>query len=277
MVKQVRDSDVPDLEPRRPAAQPWLPGSDAAPPPDAASVTAASSPAQEPPLDVDDDNDMMGDLALGLSSSFKQHAMRNSKGKMFWDTFSETSSVGGGRTTTPPPPSVSGMPRAASSNMSEDVGMDSPSQGMAGQRPLPSYFGAAGAAGGTGGAGGAGGSGSGSGGTGTPQTPADITRRINGKRRRDDDWDPASFKRRAVSPSLSVHGSPMPQSPMQPVWGSRPGSNGADRGGSISAASDSGSVAGGGSRGGPAGAGGKRVGLQGMVDTNDGIMRMSIE
>lgn len=111
------------------------------------------------------------------------------------------------------------------------------------------------------------------------QTPsaAEISRRINNKRRRDDsDLDPVSFKRRAVSPGLSVHNSPVTQSPMQREampWGSRPGSNGGERAGS-SAQSDSGSVSNG--RGG--GGGGKgRIGFQGMVDTNDGIMRMSIE
>lgn len=61
-------------------------------------------------------------------------------------------------------------------------------------------------------------------------------------------------------------------------WGSRPGSNGGERAGS-SAQSENGSISGGkNSNGGGSGNGGKpRFGIQGMVDTNDGIMRMSIE
>jgi hypothetical protein len=61
-------------------------------------------------------------------------------------------------------------------------------------------------------------------------------------------------------------------------WGSRPGSNGGERAGS-SAQSESGSISGGknGSGGGSANGGKPRFGIQGMVDTNDGIMRMSIE
>ena len=215
----------------------------------------------------------MGELAAGLSSSFKQHAMRNSKGKMFWDTFSDTSSIGGTRTTPPPP---GGLLRCSSSNMSEDIAMDSPSQSCssgfpswaaqvradsqrsdsekatASQAPAPNV--------------------------------ADITRRINNKRRRDDDFDPTALKRRAVSPSLSVHNSPIAQSPMQrdfASWGSRPGSNGGEKTGS-SGASESGSLGGNNqanssnqSRGRLGSKG--RVGFQGMFDTNDGIMRMSIE
>lgn len=111
---------------------------------------------------------------------------------------------------------------------------------------------------------------------------AEITRRINNKRRRDDDFDPTSFKRRAVSPSISAHNSPIVQSPMQRdvmPWGSRPGSTGGDRG--SSGQSDSGSM-GGTPANPPVGSTGQvgrkgRVGMQGMVDTNDGIMRMSIE
>jgi hypothetical protein len=99
----------------------------------------------------------------------------------------------------------------------------------------------------------------------TPQpgpgpTAAEITRKVNNKRRRDDDFDPTSFKRRAVSPGMSVHNSPIMQSPMQrdvTPWGNRPPSNEAKVG----------------TNGGPM----KRVGFQGMVDTNDGLMKMSIE
>lgn len=213
------------------------------------------------------------ELAAGLSSSFKQHAMRNSKGKMFWETFSDTSSIGGTRTTPPP---QSAPPRGSSSGMSDDAAMDSPSQcGSSGfptwinqvradsQRSETDKTMAS-----------------------QPQPPsaADITRRINNKRRRDDDFDPNAFKRRAVSPGLSVHNSPIAQSPMQrdvASWGPRPGSKGGEKAGS-SAVSESGSVNGNNQStgsGNPRGRLGSkgRVGFQGMFDTNDGIMRMSIE
>ena len=223
------------------------------------------------------EDDMMMDT--GLSSSFKKQAFMNSKGKNFWDTFSETSSINGTRVT-PPPPAF--LPRGSSSGISEDINMDSPSAGS----------------------GNAGGFGSGAGFPfstnndnqsqrsdtpqqtasgfgpqgGIPPTAAEITRRINNKRRRDDDFDPVSFKRRAVSPGMSVHNSPITQSPMQrdmAPWGSRPGSNhGGDK--HSATPSDNGSSAGN-SGGRPANGPKGRVGFQGMVDTNDGLMRMSIE
>ncbi|KAH6608597.1 hypothetical protein Trco_001943 [Trichoderma cornu-damae] len=241
IVKQVRESDV-DFEPRH---QPV--GIDSS-----AMTTAHSSPNltgnQEGLEDIPAD-DPMGDLGAGMSGSFKQQVMRNSKGKQFWDTFSESS---GART---PPPAPPFLPRGSSSGMSEDTSMDSPalsSSGLNGHQngQLPSA--------------------------------AEITRRINNKRRREDDFDPTSFKRRAVSPSISVHNSPIVQSPMQRdamPWGSRPGSTGGDRG--SSGQSESGSL-GGTPANPPVGSTGQvsrkgRVGLQGMVDTNDGIMRMSIE
>lgn len=257
-----------DLEPRIPTASAEAP----------AANTALSSPnmnTNQESLDDIPEDDMMGDLANGLSSSFKQQAMKNSKGKNFWDTFSESSSIGGTRTT-PPPPAF--LPRGSSSGVSEDVAMDSPS--LAGPPGfsvgLPSHSRAESQR------------------SDTPQnfsnnngpqppTAAEITRRINSKRRRDDDYfDPIGFKRRAVSPGLSVHNSPIMQSPMQRdsiPWGSRPGSNGGEKAGS-SAQSDSGSIS-----GTPANSQNNsgrvnskgRIGFQGMVDTNDGIMRMSIE
>ncbi|KAF5703570.1 hypothetical protein FGLOB1_9008 [Fusarium globosum] len=240
VVKQVRDCDM-ELEPR--ITQPALESTQ--------STTAPSSPnltQQEGLNDVPED-DIMGDISLGLSSSFKQHAIKNSKGKTFWDTFSESSSTGGARTTPPP---AAFLPRGSSSGISEDVAMDSPSVGGA------------------------------TNGSTQPPTAAEITRRINSKRRRDDDFDPVSFKRRAVSPGMSVHNSPVMQSPLQRdgmSWGSRPGSNGGDKAGS-SAPSEAGSTPG--NLSGSSSAAGRlnskgRVGFQGMIDTHDGIMRMSIE
>lgn len=218
---------------------------------------------------------MMADSGLRLSSSFKQQVLKNSKGKTFWDTFSESSSIG--TRTTPPPPPI--LPRGSSSGVSEDVSMDSPSlaataafvnglfpsnsDSQRSETPQPSQAGP------------------------LPPSAAEITRRINNKRRRDDDFDPVSFKRRAVSPGMSLNNSPVMQSPLQrdvAPWGSRPGSNGGDKGGS-GTASESGSLGGtpGAAPNGSQGANGRpngnkgRVGYQGMVDTNDGMMRMSIE
>lgn len=262
VVKQVRDCDM-ELEPRisQQTAESTQP------------ATAPSSPTliqQEGLNDVPED-DIMGDIAMGLSSSFKQHAIKNSKGKPFWDAFPEPSGAGGARTTPPP---AAFLPRGSSSGISEDVAMDSPSVGGATvSAPLFGHDNSSSLT------------------TRAPQnavnqppSAAEITRKINSKRRRgDDDFDPVSFKRRAVSPGMSVHNSPVTQSPLQRdgmSWGSRPGSNGGDKAGS-SAPSEAGSTPG--NLSGSSSAAGRlnnnkgRVGFQGMVDTHDGLMRMSIE
>ncbi|KAH6617825.1 D-isomer specific 2-hydroxyacid dehydrogenase [Chaetomium sp. MPI-SDFR-AT-0129] len=343
VVRQVRESDM-DLEPRYPLPQ-------------SGPSTALSSPnlATHDSLEEITDDIMMMDSGSGSGSgmmtgggTFKQQAIKNSKGKVFWDTFSETSSTGGGATqrVTPPPPSF--VARASSSVMSlEDMSMDSPSTSSNGGASqgnsfVPPGSGSAGAQ--TAASSGHGtpsfpsqrpgssnnnnpnnlnqpnpstshstssytnplGIGLGLGGGPTPPTAAEITRRINSKRRRgrDDDLDPVSIKRRAVSPGMSVHNSPVLQSPLQrdmAPWGatngtqggvggggsgggsggvsisSRPGSVGGDGTG---AGSGSGNGSGSGSTGGSAGGrstGKLRIGLQGMVDTNDGITRLSIE
>lgn len=222
----------------------------------ATATTAPSSPTltQQDSMEDVADEDMMVDLSIGLSSSFKQHAMKNSKGKTFWDTFSESSSIGGARTTPPP---AAFLPRGSSSGVSEDVAMDSPSLGGLGNGQIP-------------------------------PTAAEITRRINSKRRRDDDFDPVSFKRRAVSPGMSAHNSPIMQSPLQrdvQPWGSvsRPSSNGGEKAPSSAPSetgnSTPGALSGASSTAAPSGRvnGKGRVGFQRMIDTNDGIMRMSIE
>ncbi|OAQ97244.1 hypothetical protein LLEC1_07060, partial [Akanthomyces lecanii] len=249
VVKQVRESDVE--QEARPATNVFDLSQ---------AVSALSSPNMINQDTIDEpEEDLMRDLSTGLSSSFKQQLLKT-KSKSFWDTFSESSSTGGGGRASPPPQAF--VPRESSSGMSEDAGMDSPSFPL-----FQNYQSQATATG--------------------PQPPsaAEITRRINNKRRRDDDLDPVSFKRRAVSPGMSVHNSPVVQSPMQRdnvQWnsGSRPGSTGGDRAGS-SAQSDSGSMGGGNTSGTPSGgrlSGNKgRVGFQGMVDANDAIMRMSIE
>lgn len=276
VIRQVRESDM-DLEPRIPPGPPSLPL-------DPSSIpTAQSSPklgtTQEPFDDIPDD-DLMSDSTL--SSSFKQQAIRNSKGNIFWDTFSETGSINGTRITPPPPV----LPRGSSSGIVEDVNMDSPSMSISSGNT--GLFGP--------GAGFLHGSDSQKSETpqqtasatpsqagSVPPTAAEITRRINQKRRREDDFDPNIFKRRAVSPGMSVHNSPIMQSPLQRdtmPWGSRPGSNhGGDKapGTPSENGSSGGNNNGAANAGRPIGGAKGRVGFQGMNDTNDGLMRMSIE
>ncbi|KAF8858359.1 hypothetical protein BDZ45DRAFT_673971 [Acephala macrosclerotiorum] len=234
VVRQTREADM-DIEPRH------IPIS--------TSTTQHSSPSLGPTQDSLEgipEDEMMSDVGSGLSSSFKQHAMRNSKGKEFWETFKDESNR------TPPPPF---LPRGSSSGISDiDINLDSPSMSTPPLLPTTSQSNTSDN------------QPSSPSRSSTPQpssgpTTAEITRKVNKKRRRDDDFDPTSFKRRAVSPGMSVHNSPVMQSPMQrdlTPWGSRPPSNG-----------EAGKVA---TNGGP-----KRVGFQGMVDTNDGLMKMSIE
>lgn len=270
VIRQVRESDM-DLEPRVQSGPPPL---------DIASAKSSPNLNDE---NIDDilDDDMIGDS--GLSSSFKQQALKNSMGKKFWDDFSETSSVAGSRVT-PPPPSM--LPRGSSSGIS-DMNMDSPltrHNSLFGPGPALAMIGnesdsqrsetpqASGSA-------------TGSQGPRIPPTAEEITRRINNKRRRDDDFDPVTFKRRAVSPGMSVHNSPVMQSPLQrdmAPWGSRPGSNGGDK--ASGTPSDNGSTGGTNNTGGTTNNNGRpiagakgRVGFQGMTDTHDGLMRMSIE
>ena len=91
------------------------------------------------------------------------------------------------------------------------------------------------------------------------------------KRAREEDFDPNIFKRRAVSPSMSAHSSPvMPNSPAVTdsspnPWGPPPKSNI----GSLFPDTNS--------RSSPHNGPFKRIGLQGMTETNDGLMNMSIE
>ena len=218
---------------------------------------------------IPEDDSMMDDAsASNLSSSFKQQAIRNSKGKEFWETFTDEN----GTNRTPPP--LHFLPRGSSSGISEDISLDSSSQSTPSSsltpnisqtasllnQPTQSQVSSSNSPSRTS----------------TPQPnsqsqslPASSgqgppsTFEITRKRRRDDDLDPTSFKRRAVSPGMSVHNSPVMQSPMQrdvAPWGTRPPSNGEGMNGKNG-------------NGGPM----KRIGFQGMVDTNDGLMKMSIE
>lgn len=107
----------------------------------------------------------------------------------------------------------------------------------------------------------------------------DVSRKIR-KRRREEDFDPASIKRRAVSPGMSVQSSPvLGQSPASSTggwWGQAKANRENSVGTSTSASEErSGSM----STTGIAtpSLGPKRVGMQGYADTNDGLMKMTLE
>ena len=228
VIRQVRESDPSPSETNTIVSQ---------------SVTAASSPGQTEAME--ELADIIGrdpSRERRQSSNFSQQALRNSGGHDFWNKFDE-------RMRTPPPP----FPLRANSSVSDDIAMETPTSMTAPSVPaFPT-----------------GASNSSPSRSSTPQpisTTSEFTRKTLGKRRRDDDFDPAIFKRRAVSPGLSVQNSPiLPPSPAQREggwWQSK-----AHR--ESSASSNSNSISN--------GTVGKRVGMQGMNDTHDGLMNMSIE
>ncbi|EEA25224.1 conserved hypothetical protein [Talaromyces marneffei ATCC 18224] len=169
-------------------------------------------------------------------TAFSNQASLNSGGAKFWETFD-------GRYRTPPPP---GRLSTQSSVMGEDTNMDTPIStiGREGRWQSP-----------------------------TPQVVTSaLATEIRRKRRRDDGFDAESFKRRAVSPGMSVQSSPVLQSTAK----ESNGLNGSwiipskaasalltEQTHSSSSSSTSTGI--------------KRVGLQGMNETNDGLMNMSIE
>jgi hypothetical protein len=163
--------------------------------------------------------------ASNSESSFSNQASRNSGGTKFWETFD-------GRYRTPPPP---GRISTQSSGMSEDTTMETPQSTIGRRSPGPH--------------------------TGNPPLASEFHR----KRRRDDDLDPESFKRRAVSPGMSVQSSPvLTHSPIVKdgnAWVVPPKSAAA-----LFPEQNPNNTN-----------GVKRVGLQGMNETNDGLMNMSIE
>ncbi|KAK5192037.1 hypothetical protein LTS13_004117 [Exophiala xenobiotica] len=194
--------------------------------------------------------DSIEDIAMDATvslppDSFSRQAERNSGGVQFWNGFD-----GNGRLRTPPPGL---LPRESSSAVSDEV-MDTPGSSIIDNpalkhfnrsrsrsvTPLANY----------------------------PPTAGEVARRVNNKRRREEDFDPSYTKRRAVSPGMSVQSSPViPQSPVfnnDKAWAKLPpkpnGQGPADR--SNSAGSMNGS---------------KKVGLQGMSETNEGMMSMSID
>ncbi|MCJ1380056.1 hypothetical protein MMC17_003159 [Xylographa soralifera] len=249
VIRQVRESDN-DMESNFFHSQP---------------TTRASSPSLVPVTagptgSLDDISDVeLSTLEVNQfrrsSSSFTQQAIKNSGGADFWNRFDE-------RTRTPPPPSFM---RGSSSSISDEMSMDTPASSTLTLTPqqysLPSQYPSRSR-------------------SSTPQPPlmaSEVTRKL-GKRRRDDDLDPNVFKRRAVSPGVSLQNSPiLPPSPAQRESGwwamqakaNREVLNGHAAGERVSS---SGSNNGASNLGPP-----KRIGFQGMNDTNDGLMNMSIE
>lgn len=191
------------------------------------------------------------------------HDRRVSDHKEFWPNLYN-------RMQTPPP---LGRPRS-SSNMSEDMGMAMDSPYISRRSTPPSGFSQLSAA------------------SSIPKpsveapmvearpeqkmpTAAEITQKVNNKRRRDEDFDIASIKRRAVSPGMSVQSSPVPgqspangggwwgQPPQKSREGTLPSANVEERAGSVGQITPQ--------------LGPKRSGLHPMTDTSDGLMKMSIE
>ncbi|KAL8959672.1 MAG: hypothetical protein Q9183_005595 [Haloplaca sp. 2 TL-2023] len=249
-IRQARESDAygeANLTPSQPPTTHSSP-----------SIQPATAAPSENLEDVSEDINMDSDISASRrssSSTFTQHAMRNSAGLGFWNTFDE-------RIRTPPPM----FPRENSSGVSDDIAMDTPHSSVTSSTPQPGTVKAANR------------SQSRSTTPQLPPNPIDTLRKGN-KRMRDDDFDPTFFKRRAVSPGMSLQNSPiLPQSPLQRdggSWGvpSKPSREIP----SPQVVGDRISSGGSASSGSGAPPPTKRVGLQGMSDTNDGLMNMSIE
>jgi hypothetical protein len=198
----------------------------------------------QPNHNPNDPNDPQPDTINNNPISFNLHAHRNSGGVDYWHKLEN-------ELHTPPPPA---FPTRGSSSLSGDIAMDSPADSTVLRSASVISMNEPSAASETD--------------TQNSTYPSqDALRRPFGKRRRDDDFDMQSFKRRAVSPSMSVHGG-------SPIVGS-PVASAAARNQTLpkDGAPLEKSTSGGNSNG----TAPRRIGLQGMVDTNEGIMRMSIE
>ncbi|CAD6502451.1 BgTH12-05043 [Blumeria graminis f. sp. triticale] len=209
-----------------------------------APLSSLSPNLNKPAQGSRNDGIMVSTLSHNLEG-FRERAVLKSRGKGFWEAFRDESSHSS--------PLLPSFPCASLSGINDDILLDSASFSTASmlacqttdhQSSSPSR-------------------------SATPQsrtgsTAAELTYRLNRKRMRDYDFDLIDIKRRAVSPSMSTHNSPIIQSPMQRdniAWGSRPSSKcglnetGKPNGNSVP----------------------KWVGFQGVMDTNDGLMKMSIE
>ncbi|MCJ1282455.1 hypothetical protein MMC26_001778 [Xylographa opegraphella] len=249
VIRQVRESDN-DMESNHFYSQPTTRASSPSLVPITAGPTGSLDDISDVELTTLDVNQFRRS-----SSSFTQQAIKNSAGADFWNRFD-------GRTRTPPPASFA---RGSSSSMSDEMSMDTPASSSLTLTPqqytVPSQCVSRSR-------------------SSTPQPPlmaSEVTRKL-GKRRRDDDLDPNVFKRRAVSPGVSLQNSPiLPPSPAQREsgwWAMQARANREVLNGHAAGerANSSGGNNGTSNLGPP-----KRVGFHGMNDTNDGLMNMSIE
>ena len=272
-------------------------------------------------LESEDSGSMNGKIGLGMN--FATHADRNSGGMAYWNRFDPS------QNRTPPPPSFA---RHASSGLMSDINMDSETSSNTPLWRRPRARSSASDASEALGLSSLTTATTGTGATGAAGVMNDDMHLNRFKRRRDDDFDIGTIKRRAVSPGMSAQNSPVlthsptskeisgnsssagwgqpperksvngqpssqekrdsisqptsaglepsPSSQLPPplsLASSRHGSGGS----TVSMASISGTVTptAGAANGAPGSSGGqgKKLGLQGMVDTNDGLMKMSIE
>lgn len=240
--RQVRESEADgdlNLHPSQPTTAAASP-----------NLTATAGP-MESLENISEEPSMNGEgmCSRRSSSSFSHQAIKHSGGPTYWNNFDE-------RMRTPPPPLI---PRESVSVMSDDINMDTSvgslqsSNHQTNSRPSISQESLAST---------------------TQATVFEIPKKGNKKRMRDDDFDPNYFKRRAVSPGMSLQNSPiLPQSDGG-WWGTPKSSREVP---SVHVSGDRQSSTGSnGSMSGPGGSS-KRVGLQGMADTHDGLMNMSIE
>nr|POE64976.1 hypothetical protein CFP56_65934 [Quercus suber] len=240
---------------------------------DTRASTAASSPNLLPAVPESAQEDFGQELdnagTKDVNMNFATHASRNSGGLDYWNRFDPS-------LRTPPPPT---FPRQQSST--SDMNLDNPlTDGWRRPRAQSSASDASEAF-----------APPSSNGNGRPPAMNDDVHLKKFKRRREDDFDIATIKRRAVSPGMSAQNSPvLTHSPGQrelvgsAAWGLPPErresqKSGSQDGGATTPASvrnsREGSVIGNGA--GLPIATGKKLGLQGMVDTHDGLMKMSIE
>ena len=245
------------------------------------TATAASSPNLLPAVpesaqedfghELDTDLNGSHNTTKGLGMNFNLHAHRNGAGTDYWHHRSNDASM-----RTPPPPNFA---RQGSSVMS-DINMDSPGdfprmrvRARSSASDASDAFGPTLANGNNVATAGAASSGM-----------NDDMHLKKFKRRREDDFDIATIKRRAVSPGMSSQNSPiLAQSPQyrdtNGVWGQPPERKkesevGLQQSRSGSTGSNASAVNGG---TGMLASQGKKLGLQGMTDTNDGLMSLSID
>lgn len=259
-IRQVRerDSSVGDLDLQHDRPQ---------------TATAASSPNLLPavPESAQEDfgREMEGDKGLGMN--FAAHASRNSGGMDYWNRFDPNMR-------TPPP----NFARNSSSVMS-DITMDSPMGDFTQWRRPRARSSASDAS-------------EAFQPNGNGAIPTGVSDDMHlqkfKKRQREDDFDIATIKRRAVSPGMSSQNSPVltnsPSAKEPPLaWGQPPerrdkkDPQSANSDGSLPSSQNFGRNGSGGSISMPSGGNlvsqGKKLGLQPMADTNDGLMKMSIE